>query len=278
MSEVVDNPVMDLPMAEIHFDQEFNCRGAIIPFEVNDLAKNIEKTGLLQPVVVMVYSAEKQTATGFKYLLIAGYRRFFAHKVLNRTIIRATVRPTLSEIDARAINLAENFERKDLNILQEARAIKKLADLGLSEDQAAEVIGKSRGWVQVRFILLKLPNDIQEACATGIYNQLQVRDIYTHYKNSGLDAAYEAMRTIKDAKLKEGKTIRLKKKTNPNTKRQRARAEIFEMMSHLKESIGQGLHNRCLAWAAGEISDLELYHSVKLWDEQNGTGNYVIPA
>lgn len=274
---MIDNPVLDLSMSEIHFDQEFNCRGEIIPFEVNDLAKAIEKQGLLQPVVVMTYPEDKQKETGFKYLLIAGYRRFFAHKVLNRTTIRATVRPVMPEIEARAINLAENFERKDLNVLQEARAIKKLLDLGLTEDQAADAIGKSRGWVQVRFILLKLPNDIQEACATGIYNQLQIRDIYTHYKNDGLDAAYEVMRVIKDARIK-GNTIRLKKKPNPNTKRQRNRAEIFEMQDHIREGVGNGLHTRCLAWAAGEISDLELYHSLKLWDEQNGTGNYVIPA
>lgn len=269
--------IVNVPMSEVHYDQEFNCRGEIIPMDVIDLAKDIEKNGLLQPVVLSEYTPEQAQQLGYKYLLVAGYRRFTAHRVLKRDTVLAKILPTMDEVDARFLNLSENTQRKDLNILQEARAMRRLFELGVNEVDAAERLGKSRGWVQIRFILLRLPEPIQEECATGILTHTQIRDVYTHYRKDGEDVAFEVMRKLKDAKMKEGKTLRLQKKPTPNAKRQRKRAEIFTMMDHIRNGVGNGLHTRCLAWCAGEISDADLYFSLKEYSTQHGDGSYSPP-
>lgn len=270
--------IQEIPMKAIHFDQEFNCRGEIIPMDVIDLAQDIERQGLLQPVIVSEYSGEDQQRTGYKYLLVAGYRRFVAHRVLKQTKILATVKGELSEMERRVINLSENFQRCDLNVLQEAKAIAKLMELGLTEEQTAREIGKSRGWVQIRFLVLKLPQEIQNECAAGILNQKQIRDVYTHFRVEGKDAAFNAVKEIKQAKARGEKNVRakVKKKEKPNTKHHRKRPEIFDMMEHIQVNIGNGLHTRCMAWCAGEITNMELFVSIKDYSDQHGDGSYVI--
>ncbi len=265
-------------MDQIHYDQVFNCRGQIIPIDVIDLAKDIEQNGLLQQIVVSEYTAEKAAATGKKYLLIAGYRRYTAHIVLKRKEIDCKVLPAMDEANARFLNLSENTQRKDLNILQEARALQGLFDLGIKEPAIAERLGMSRGWVQIRGIILKLPEAIQEECVAYKLTHKQIRDIYTHFLAGDLEAANETVRQMKDAKLKGKKTIRLQKKTTPTMKRHRKRAEIFVMLDHIQENLPNGLHTRALAWAAGEVSDAELYVSIREHDQTHGEGNYRIPT
>jgi len=284
MTASVTEKLEMVPMSEIHFDQDFNCRGEIIPMDVVDLAKDIAQNGLLLPVLLSTYSAEQAASTGFKYLLIAGYRRFMAHKINKAVEIKSIIKPEMARVEAQLINLSENLQRKDLNILQEARAIKKLLENGLTEHQASERLGMSRGWVQIRFMLLKLPSDIQDECASGIMNQTQIRDVYTHFQYRGKDAAVEAVKLIKDAKIKSGKSIRLqktgsekRKEKEINVKRQRSRQESFEMMSHMQDTIGNGLWTRTLAWVCGEISDLDLYISIKEHDKKFGEGQYIMP-
>lgn len=273
-----ESSAMLIQMDEIHYDQVFNCRGQIIPMDVVELAKDIDANGLLQQIVVSEYPAEKQKETGKKYLLIAGYRRYTAHIVLKRDKIDCKILPAMSEADARFLNLSENTQRKDLNIMQEAHALKGLIDLGVTEESIAERLGKSRGWVQIRGILLKLPLDIQEECVAYKLIHKQIRDVYTHYLKEGRGAAEETVRKMKDAKIKGKKSIRLQKKIKPTAKRHRSRGEIFVMMDHIQESLGNGLHTRTLAWAAGEISDNELYLSIREYDQDHGEGDYRIPV
>lgn len=275
----MNQPVMTLlPMSEIDYDEEFNCRGHIIPMDVIDLAKDIEKHGLLQPVVVTEYTPEEVTKKGFKYRLIAGFRRYTAHRVIKREEIMATVRPPMDELNARATNLAENLQRKDLTILQEAQAIRRFLDLGLSENQTGELLGMSKGWVQVRFLLLKLPDDIQQEIGVGMFSQRQIRDVYTHYNKSGREGAVEAIKCIKDKKLRGFSDARAKPKNPKKSKRIRKRPEMFEMMTHLQETVGNGLHTRVLAWCAGEIATGELYGSVAAYDAKFGDGTYTAPS
>ena len=135
-------------ISEINMDSNFNCRGDLPPIEVAELAKDLEKRGQLQPVIIMTYP---EPVDGFKYLLIIGYRRTTAAKILRWDRIRAEIRPEMDEADARCMNLRENVHRKELTILQEARAISKLKALGIGREATANHLGKSHGWVKVRF-------------------------------------------------------------------------------------------------------------------------------
>jgi len=263
--------VQDIPLTDIHADDTFNCRGVIAPIDVIDLAKDIKERGLIQPVTLAPYDEEKQKETGYKYRLLAGFRRFTAFKVNQSARIPSIVRPDMmDEINARYFNLSENIQRKDLNVLQEAQALKVLKDLGVSEVEAADKLGKTRGWIQIRYLLLKLPDPIQKEVAAGFINQTQVRELYTVKLREGEDKCFEAAKQIKEAKQR-GRTISVKPKGPQNSKRHRKRGEIFQMMEHIQDSgIGNGLWTRALAWAAGEISDQDFDATLRVYAADNG--------
>lgn len=273
--------IINVQIKDIHMDEDFNCRGHIAPMDVVDLAKDIERRGLLQPVVVQPYSDDDAIKYGKKYRLLAGFRRTTAHKVLARdntkfNTIPCTIHEPVSEAEACFLNLAENVNRSDLTILQEAKALEKLKALSVTEADCGLHLGKSRGWVQVRYMLLGLPNEVQQEVAAGFINQTQIRELYAIYGTAGQDACFRAVRDIKDAKIR-GKSISVNpSKHNKNAKRQRSRAEIQGMLSHVHDTFGHSLTTRALAWASGEISDNDLYTTLRTEAEKAGK-IYLIP-
>lgn len=278
-------------MSQVFADDDFNCRGVISPTDVVDLVKDIdrhakdfpESHGLIQPVVITPLSKERQIETGRLYLLVAGYRRYMSFRVLQRDQIPCLIQEGLDEETARVLNLSENLKREDLNLLQEARAIHKLKMLGISEFSVADRLGVSRGWVQVRFLLLDLPEDIQEHCSEYKFTQAQIRDLRTIMKQDGLPAVYDAVKELKSSKAAGAKGKRIEsKQRRAKTKRQRTGPEIISMIEHfslaLPKAISFGLHTRCLSWAAGEITDMELYLSIREYAEEAGCVSYKSPV
>lgn len=247
---------MMIPIKEIFVDDEFNCRGKILPIHVIDLLKDIEQNGLLQPVLVTPWAQGE-----YKYKLIAGFRRMFAHRILKRDEIDAVVRENLSAIDALRINLSENLQRQNLNILQEALAIEKMHKAGLSEEETAKAVNMSRGWVQVRFMLLTMPDAIKESAAAGLFNLNQIRELY---KIRDPKIQLEAAKTIKEARERGEKKPRVKAKVKDlDQKKERKRHEIFDLLDFLMEVGGSNIGTRTMAWCAGEISTRELLEDYK---------------
>jgi len=255
--------IKQISVKDIVLDEEFNSRDAIQFNTVIDLAKSIEKDGLIQPIVV------KEIPDG-KYQVIAGHRRTKAFLVLCNNdpkfnTISAVIRNDLSPIQERVMNLNENLARKDLDIMEEALAILPLFEMGMTEQQMVDSIpSASRGWIQIRMMLMKLPKEIQEEVAAKKITQTHIRELYT-MQHAGMekDALFEQVRKAKDAKARgEAYRITTKKakvKTPSQQQHNRNRTEIFVMMKHIREAEIKGLHLRCLAWAAGEISDLDLF-------------------
>ena len=264
--------VKDIPLEHLYADDEWNCRGRINALDVIDLSRNMEAKGLQQPILVQPWDGE----AGKKFRVIAGYRRVKAAEVLRWPTIPCIIKYGLTEIDARLLNLGENVNRKELNILQEAKAIAGLVSAGLTQNEVSERINMSRGWVQVRFYLLTLPAEIQAEAAAGNLNYQQIRDLNTI---GNREQQFEAIRKIKEAKLKGEKPARPVKQPNrnPHRKERRERPEIFAMMDHMQSTIGNGLHTRALAWAAGEITDHDLFQSLKAACEAGGI-DYIIPT
>lgn len=261
-----------VPMAEILSDDEFNCRGQIAPYDVAALAKDIEEHDLQFPISIQpAEDVDGGIPEGFNYRIIAGHRRFMAFRVLKRTHIPAMIKKGLTEIQARVYNLSENLQRSELNIVQEAQALRKLKELGLVQEAAAEAIGRNRSWVQVRYNLLELPDVIQEEAAAGIINQQQIKQIYSLKRvsddpNVVREKQFEAVRNIKNALLRgeKGISVAKKAKDDPFKKKRRQKNEVQEMIRHIgKEGPGFGLATRCLAWANGEINTAELYIDIK---------------
>lgn len=270
MTEMV---LMDVPLTQIHYDEEFNCRGPISPMDVADLAKSIERDGLMEPIALSLMPG----GSG-KYRLLAGHRRYIAHKILKRETIPATVRnEVVDEIQARVLNLTENLQRKQLNVLQEAMAIKPFKDFGLSEDETAKRLGASRGWVQVRYLLLKLPEVIQQEVAAGFVLQSDIRKIYTQFRAGGKDAAIETAKILKDTRLLGRKKRRKEKIERSEVVKPRSKVEIELMQDYFFEQTKVAtVAHRLLAWCAGHISSNDMHESMKEFCEEKGL-NYRIP-
>lgn len=265
----IKTEIENILMTEIHADDSFNCRGVISPIDVVDLVKDIEKRGLIQPVVVTPYDEAKAKETGYKYLLIAGYRRHMAHQVLVKTRIEAIIRADIgNEVEARYFNLAENFQREDLTIMQEARALLKLQELRVTESDAAERLGASRGWVQIRYMLLKLPTGIQNEVEAGFITQTQIRELYALYLVGSLDQLTDAVKQMKDAKIAGRKTATIKIKTPKSQKKHRKRREINEMLDHMQEHLPNSFWARVMAWCSGEISTDDFEISIEEYAEE----------
>lgn len=279
MTESSTMKVHDIPMSDILFDEEFNCRGPILPIDVVELAKDIQERGLIQPVAVTpIPEKKKEKHPDKKYLLIAGYRRYTAFRVNKENVIQAVIREDIDdEASARLFNLSENLQRKQLNMIQEAKALEKLEALGITENDAAEKLNMSRGWVQVRYMVLRLPDEVQQEIAAGWLSQKQIRDAYSHLKSSGKQACFEVVKQFKDDKIKGRKGTRKKvqkpKEKKLKEKKRRDRDEIFLMQEHVYEQFkGNNVVTRTLAWCAGEITTLDYHMSLKQFAEDQDRG------
>ena len=123
---------------------------------LNQLAATIEKHGLIQPIAV-TNDPEKP---GY-FIIVAGERRFRAFQILGKETIPAI--QTSGATDE--IALIENIQRENLHPLEEARALANLIEKhGYRQEDAAEVIGKSRPTVNELLRLISLPKLIQEEC------------------------------------------------------------------------------------------------------------------
>ena len=126
---------------------------------LSQLADSIAANGILQPIRVR--------ETGERYEIIAGERRFRAARLAGLSEIPALVLEADDEAAAKYA-LIENLQREDLNPYEEAAAIRKLMDeYGLSQEQVAGSIGRSRSAVANALRLLDLPEDAVKLVTDG---------------------------------------------------------------------------------------------------------------
>jgi ParB/RepB/Spo0J family partition protein len=275
MDRYDENKVYDLPMGEVFADESFNSRGKIEPLKVMELAREINENGLLQPITVQVYDR----MPGKKFRIVAGYRRYAAHQLNQATTIRSLVKNEISDLDARLMNLSENTQRENLNILQEANAIQHFVLAGWTEQQIATRLGKSRGWVQVRGMLLQLPNEIQAEAEVGLVSQEAIRELYS-MSWMGYQAQIDHLKKIKDAKI-----LGKKRKPKPmdvyrsNERKPRTQEEIGDMQDEIIDCIGKNVDplTKALAWAGGFIDDKEFHTYVAEYIRKNYNRHWNIP-
>lgn len=266
--------IYEVPLSEIYSDDEFNSRGFIDLLDVTELARDIKDNGLNSPIILQPFDGKP----GKKYRIVVGHRRFKAHIVNRSETIRSQIKEGLNEFQARLMNISENVHRKDLNIKQEALALDVFRRAGWAEEVVAQKLHKSRGWVQVRYMLNSLPEDIQNEAAAGLLNQQQIRDLYALIKNEDTDNAYAYIRGIKDAKIrKSSRTPGVEDIVKKSQKKPRQRTEIFYMQEVIRNLFGNNLATRALAWAGGEISDFEMHDSLQREATQQGKF-YFVPA
>lgn len=125
-----------------------------------ELADSITKHGVIQPLLV-------RPMPDGSYQLVAGERRWRASRMAGLTEVPVVIKE-LSDDEAMALALIENLQREDLNAIEEAQGIKALMDtLSLTQDEAAERVGKSRPAVANALRLLKLPDSVIALVSDG---------------------------------------------------------------------------------------------------------------
>ena len=143
--------------------------------ELDELVVSIREIGVLQPIVVRPYA--DAVAGGPQYELIMGERRLRATKQLGLASIPAVIKNTADE-DMLRDALLENLHRANLNPLEEASAYQQLlADFGITQDQLAERIGRSRPQITNTLRLLRLPASVQHRVAAGVLTAGHARAI-----------------------------------------------------------------------------------------------------
>jgi len=254
--------VSDIEMDTIFSDPGFNCRGSIAPVDVVDLSRDIEKHGLHSPILLKPIVNGESHNPLHKYKIVSGHRRHMAHRVLGKKNILAFIEHNMSEERALIINLGENLQRRDLNILQEAKALERLKLSGFNINEVSQELGRSNTWVRIRYELLELPPELQEAAAAGFIKQTQISSLH---KIKNRDEQILAARKIKKARVSGEKVpqILAKKRVNMFKRRIRDKEEVQDMMEHVQDAIGNNFGTRCMAWMLGNISSLELYQDVK---------------
>ena len=131
----------------------YQARREIAPEQLTELAESIRSEGLLQPIVVR--------RLGEKFQLIAGERRWRAFQQLKLKSIPARI-VEASYASAASIGLIENLQREGLNPIEEAQGFASLVrDFDLTQETAAERVGKSRASVANSLRLLSLDAEIQ---------------------------------------------------------------------------------------------------------------------
>ena len=129
------------------------------PESLAELAESIRSQGIVQPIVVRPIG-EPDAQGVQRYEIIAGERRWRAAQQAGLTEIPAIVRHIADEA-AIAMALIENIQRENLNPLEEARALQRLiAEFGLTHQQAAQAVGRSRAAVSNLLRLLELPEEV----------------------------------------------------------------------------------------------------------------------
>jgi ParB family chromosome partitioning protein len=145
-------------------------RQFIEPAALEELAASIREHGVLQPVLVHAGDAGG-------YVLIAGERRWRAAQLAGLTEIPAIV-TDVAEKNVLTLALVENIQRQDLSPLEEAHAYQRLVEeSGLTQEQIAQAVGRSRSAITNAIRLLQLPAPVRMSLAAGEISEGHARAI-----------------------------------------------------------------------------------------------------
>ena len=168
-AEPVD-AVRMLPIGQIDPNRE-QPRRSFDEDALKELAASIQAVGVLQPIIV--------APSGDRFTIIAGERRYRASRLAGLDEIPAIVRDWDSQKRLEAA-LIENLQRDDLNPVEEAMGVRRLMDeAGLTQEKAAERLGKSRPAVANLLRLLTLPDSVRQMLAEGKLSAGHARALVT---------------------------------------------------------------------------------------------------
>ena len=153
-----------------------------------ELAESIKAQGIMQPILVRKLA---KGANAGKYEIIAGERRFRAAKLAGLDSIPVLVRDVPDEAAA-AMALIENIQREDLNPLEEAQGLQRLTrEFGLTHEQAAQAVGRSRSAASNLLRLLNLADAVQGMLMAGDIEMGHARALLALERAAQVTAAHQ---------------------------------------------------------------------------------------
>ncbi len=193
---------------------------------LRELADSIEKHGVIMPIIV--------NKSGDRYMIIAGERRFRASKLAGLSKVPVIIK-NYNERQIKEISLIENLQREDLNPIEAANAMKSLmTDYGLSQEDLADRIGKSRPAIANTLRLLSLSPEVMKMVESGKLSAGHARALLPVPQ---IDQVKFAETTVKDGLSVREIEKRVKDYFLPPEEKAK-RKQRQELSAELKELIG----------------------------------------
>jgi len=211
-------------------------RSVFDPDDLAELVHSVREFGVLQPIVVRPHPEHAG-----KYELVMGERRLRASKAAGLDAIPAVVKDTANEAMLRDA-LLENLHRSQLNPLEEASAYQQLlGDFGITQEELATRIGRSRPQISNTLRLLKLPEAVQLRVAAGVLSAGHARAIL-------MMPDAEAMQQLADKIVNEDLSVRQAEaiaSASPKPSKPKAAAgKRQEFLDDLATRLGDRLNTR----------------------------------
>lgn len=198
---------------------------------LQELADSIRQHGILQPLLVRpIFSGG--------YQIVAGERRWRAARIAQLKEVPAVVRE-MSDSEVMQLALIENLQREDLNPLEEAQGYQSLMDTyGMTQEEVASTVGKSRPAVANALRLLNLPEEIRKLVETGIISAGHARALLGFPDKSQMLQAAKA--AAQGASVREIEKMAQKANKAPKVKKISPRIQFYEETElALRESLGR---------------------------------------
>lgn len=205
--------------------------------ELVELADSIKENGVIQPLIVSRLSKKK-------FGLVAGERRLRASKLAGLKTVPVVVREISDDDELLEYALIENIQRTDLNPLEEAEAYRKLIDrFGLTQEEAAQKVGKKRSTVANALRLLQLPEYIKDDLLSGALSEGHARALLA------LISSPATMKEIRDHVVEKKLSVRqteqlIRRVTKPDTPKAPSKKKAKEFSKSVCKAFENQLTNR----------------------------------
>ncbi len=205
----------------------YQPRKRLDPEGIAELARSVAQKGVLQPLLV------RPTEDGFE--IVAGERRFRAAQQVGLTTVPVVVK-TLTDRETLEIALIENVQREDLSAVEEARAFQQLLEFGLSQEEVADAVGKSRSAVANTLRLLRLPDDALTALDEGRISAGHARAILAQPADDQAWALTEILE--KQLSVRQAEGLKRPAGKNPRAEQKPNKSEHNDLELNLSRTVG----------------------------------------
>ena len=208
----------------------YQARTQIAEQSLQELADSIKIQGIIQPIVVREIGLDQ-------YELIAGERRWRAAQLVGLTEIPAIVKQ-MNDKTVMAVGLIENIQRENLNVIEEARGFCRLIDeFGLTHEQIAEAVGRSRSAISNSLRLLKLPEPIQNLLYENKLEMGHARALLSLSVDKQLELANKAIQNAWSVREME-KRSQNQQAHQPHIAAKNINPDVIRLSEALTEQLG----------------------------------------